>query len=278
MSRVLIDFCSQKLHMNTSVYVILPNTAVDFLANGVRRNENGELKVVWMLHGMGSDHTDWLRFTNLERYALARGVAVVCPSVNNQCFYSNMIKGLAYYDYIAEELPAFMKETFPQFSTRREDNYIAGMSMGGYGALRFGLSHPERYAGVGCLSAGNFLRMELPPQSDTDDFMTPFYGVARNAFGTEKLIDALGSENDLEHLLDEAIKDKKELPQIRMYCGTEDFIKNISDQMSDYILKKANEYPIDFEYKTYPGVHDWNFWESHLEEMFDDLGLTSLLP
>ena len=278
MSRVQIDFCSQKLHMNTNVYVILPNTAVDFLANGVRYNEDGELKVVWLLHGMGDDYTGWLRYSNLERYALARGIAVVCPSVHAQCFYSNMTKGLAYYDYIADELPAFMKETFPQFSQKREDNYVAGLSMGGYGALKFGLSRPDQYCRIGCLSGGNFIEMQLPPEDEAEDFLTPFYGVARNAFGTEKLGDAAGTEHDLKHLLDIAVEQKKQIPDIAMYCGTEDFIKGISDSMADYILKKAAEYPISFSYKTYAGLHDWNFWDAHIPEMLDDMGLTSLIP
>ena len=108
--------------------------------------------------------------------------------------------------------------------------------------------------------------------------MTPFYGVARNAFGTENTSDAAGTEHDLKHLLDKAIEQKKDLPEIRMYCGTEDFVRGISDSMADYFMKKAGEYPINFAYKTYPGMHDWNFWEAHLPEMLDDIGLTSTLP
>ena len=276
MSRILIDYASEKLHMSTNIYVILPNTAVDFLANGVRRNDEGQLKVLWLLHGMGDDYTGWIRYTNLERYALARGIAVVLPSVNNQCFYSDMAKGLAYYSYIADELPKFLKETFPQLSTRREDNYVAGLSMGGYGALKFGLSRPEQYCQVGCLSAGNFIEMELPPETDEDTFMTPFYGVARNGFGTETLIDAKNTKHDLKHLYDECIKNNKQIPDIHMYCGTEDFVKDLSDSMAKYIEDHKTP-ESKFEYKTYPGVHNWDFWEAHLPEMLDDMGLTSLL-
>lgn len=276
MSRVLIDFCSQKLHMNTNIYVILPNTAKDFLANGVRYNDEGKLKVLWLLHGMGDDYTGWIRYTNLERYALARGIAVVCPSVNNQCFYSDMTKGLAYYSYIADELPKFMQETFPQFSTRREDNYVAGLSMGGYGALKFGLSRPDQYCQIGCLSAGNFLEMELPPEPEEDDFMTPFYGVARNAFGTTTMKEALGSEHDLKHLFDEAVKNNANIPDIHMYCGTEDFVKDLSDSMAMHIMNGLGD-RAKFTYKTGPGVHNWDFWDKWLPVMLDDFGLTSLL-
>ncbi len=262
--------------MSTNIYVILPNTAVDFLANGVRRNDEGKLKVLWLLHGMGDDYTGWMRYTNLERYALARGIAVVCPSVSNQCFYSDMTKGLAYYSYIAEELPKFMQETFPQFSTRREDNYIAGLSMGGYGALKFGLSLPDNYCKIGCLSAGNFLEMELPPETDEDTFMTPFYGVARNAFGTEKLIDAMNTKHDLKYLFDKDIENNANIPDIYMYCGTEDFVKSISDSMAKHIEERIGDRAV-FSYKTAPGVHDWNFWDHWLPIMLDDFGLTSLL-
>ena len=95
---------------------------------------------------------------------------------------------------------------------------------------------------------------------------------------TAKLGAAAGTEHDLKHLLDIAVEQKKQIPDIGMYCGTEDFIKGISDSMADYILKKAAEYPISFSYKTYAGLHDWNFWDAHIPEMLDDMGLTSLLP
>lgn len=277
MTRILMDFSSDRLHMNTNAYVILPNTTIDFLANGVNYNSKGELKVLWLLHGMGDDHTGWIRYTNLERYALARGIAVVMPRVDSQSFYTNMVKGFAYYDYIADELPKFMKQTFPQFSTAREDNYIAGLSMGGYGALKIGLSRPDQYAAIGCLSAGNLIELELPPETDEETFMTPFYGIARNAFGVTDIADAKGTKNDIKWLLDEAIRNGKNLPNIHMYCGTDDFVKAVSDSTADYIQKKSSEYPISFSYKTYPGVHDWNFWEGHLQEMLDDFGLRSFL-
>jgi S-formylglutathione hydrolase FrmB len=277
MTRIQIDFYSNSLYENTQAYVILPNSQKDFLANGVRRNEEGKLKVLWLLHGMGDDHTSWIRNTNLERYALARGIAVVCPSVPAQSFYSDMVNGPKCFRYISEELPAFMRETFPQLSDKKEDNYIMGQSMGGYGSLKVGLSFPERYQAIGVLSSGNLIEMELPPQTEEENFLTPIYGVGKNAFGKKTMKDALGTKHDILHLLEEALREGKEIPDIRMVCGTEDFIKGVSDTTADFMKKKAEEHGFAFTYETGPGEHNWDFWDRRLPVLLDEMGLTSLL-
>lgn len=275
MTRLLIDFSSQKLHMSTNLYVILPNTNLDFFSNGVRYNKDGKLKVVWLLHGMGDDYTGWLRYSNVERYAMARGIAVICPSSVPQSMYSDMVKGLSYFSYIADELPAFIHETFPQISMDREDNYIAGLSMGGYGALKFGLSRPEQYCKVGCLSCGNIIDLELPPEPEEENFLTPFYGVARNAFGVPTMKDATGTKDDLHHLADELAGTGRPIPDLYMYCGENDFVRSISDQTASYLKEKLGD-QTNFVYKTGPGEHNWDFWDHWLPIMLDDFGLTSL--
>lgn len=279
MARLLVDYYSAALCGNTSAMVILPTERDDFLSGGIRRDEDGKIAVMYLLHGMGDDHMGWARYTNLEREALARGFAVVCPAVHSQSFYSNMPKGLRYYDFVADELPRLMRELFPQLSARREYNYIAGVSMGGYGALKAGLGHPENFAHTGCLSSGNFVFYGpyLPSEDEAPAFMYPFYGVARNAFGTETLEDAKGTENDVFTLLDRANAEKKDLPAFYMYCGTEDFLGGLSDQTADYLRANLPD-PGKFLYKKGPGTHSWPFWNEWLPVFFDDCGLTKLLP
>ena len=173
MPRLHVDFYSQALSMNTNAAVLLPQSQKDFISGGARYNGEGKIPVLWLLHGMGDDYTSWQRYTNVERYALARGIAVVMPSVLSQCFYCDMVKGLAYFEYISQEMPRLFREMFPQLSARREDNFIAGLSMGGYGALKVALTYPEEYAAVGCFSAGNLIEMEsvLPPEEEAPRFM-----------------------------------------------------------------------------------------------------------
>lgn len=278
MPRLQVDYYSSALQLNTSATVLLPQTEKDCLSGGVRRNAAGKLPVLWLLHGFGDDHTGWARYTQVERYALARGIAVVMPGVFSQCFYANMPKGLPYFDYIAQEVPQFFWEMFPQLSDAREDNFIAGLSMGGYGALKVGLTYPERYAAIGCFSAGNLIEMEdvLPrAEGDAPLYMRPMYGVARNAFGTERMIDAKGTGCDVKYLFDRALAQGKTLPQIKMYCGTEDFVLGLSDSLAQHISARIS--PPAFTYEKGPGTHHWSFWDRWLPVFLDACGLTSML-
>ena len=106
--------------------------------------------MLYLLHGLSDDHTAWLRYTSIERYATARGLAVVMPAVHRS-FYADEAHGHAYWHFVSEELPAIVAAFF-RLSERREDTFVAGLSMGGYGALKLGLHHPERFAAVASLS------------------------------------------------------------------------------------------------------------------------------
>ena len=279
MARLRVDFYSKSLHMNTNATVILPENNVDFLYGGIRRNEEGKIPVLWLLHGMGDDCSCWERFTHVERYAISRGIAVVMPSVLNQCYYGNMVKGPRYFDFIANEILEVFRDMFPQFSARKDDNIIAGLSMGGYGSLRIGLSYPERYGAIGCFSSGNLLEVEsiLPPQgSEGCDFMEPFYGVARNVFNTEKIIDAKGTEHDIDYLLEQAVKACKDLPNIHMYCGTEDFLLGMSDKFAEHVSSVLTA--SKFSYTKAPGAHNWDFWDYWLPVFLDTCGFESRIP
>lgn len=279
MARLKVDFISNVLHTNTNAIVILPERSVDFVYGGTRYNDEGKIPVLWLLHGMGDDYTSWERFTRVESYALARGIAVVMPSVLNQCYYGDMIKGGRYFKFIADEVVEVFREMFPQFSTRREDNLIAGISMGGYGALRVALTYPERYAAVGCFSTGNLLEVEpiLPEEYDPDSFMAPFYGVARNVLGTEKMIDALNTEHDIDYLLDKAIAEGKDVPDIRMYCGTEDWIQSFSDKYAAHVSRVLPDSKFTYSNKE-PGMHSYTFSDHCLPIFLDACGFESRAP
>ncbi len=137
--------------MAVSVSVVLPQPAQREIGmNAVASGE--EHPVLWLLHGASDDHTTWLRRTSIERYASERGLAVVMPNAHLSS-YANMAHGGRFYDFVSDELPRLMREFLP-LSAKREDNFIAGNSMGGYGAMKIGVNHPDRYAAIGCFSAG----------------------------------------------------------------------------------------------------------------------------
>ena len=131
-------FFSESLGMQTEVYVVMPQKSsageigVETLvcAGELVMAEAKKYKCLYLLHGLSDDHTIWLRRTSIERYATEYGICVVMPC-GHRSFYTDMKYGGKYYTYIAKELPRVIREFF-NVSDKREDNYIAGLSMGGY--------------------------------------------------------------------------------------------------------------------------------------------------
>lgn len=148
---------SQLLKQETDLTVILP---YDYPT----AKQQEPCKVLYLLHGLGGSQECWTRYTNLERYARRYGVAVVMPN-GYRSFYSNMLYGRPVLDYVTEELPELVESLF-RVSHRREDRYIAGQSMGGYGCLKCALTYPERYAAAGSISGVTDFRRRFPVNPD----------------------------------------------------------------------------------------------------------------
>jgi len=147
-----VDFFSDALGMCAEMDVILPERARGQIGmNGVASNE--KYPTLYLLHGMSDDHTIWQRRTSIERYVSDLGLAVVMPSTHLG-WYTDMYRGHKYWTYISQELPAICRSFFPNMSDKREDTFAAGLSMGGYGAMKCGLCAPETFSKVASLSGG----------------------------------------------------------------------------------------------------------------------------
>ena len=159
MALVHVGFFSEALGMCVNCDVILPQYSRSLI--GMKTAEAGSRKVLYLLHGASDDQTIWQRRTSIERYAAPLGLAVVMPSAHLSG-YSDMAHGGKFFTYIADELPRAMHNFFG-FSEKREDNFIAGLSMGGAGCMKIGLARPEKFGAIGCLSAGasNFRKAAL---------------------------------------------------------------------------------------------------------------------
>ncbi|WP_341854260.1 alpha/beta hydrolase-fold protein [Brachybacterium sp. GPGPB12] len=155
MIRLRTDFFAESLGMGTSMVVLMPQAASGIgmeeadATRGSAADESG-VPVLYLLHGLSDDCTIWERRTSIERYATEKGIAVVMPEVRRS-FYTDEAVGEAYWTFVAEEPPRIVARTF-RVSTAREDTFVAGLSMGGFGAFKLALNHPERFAAAASLS------------------------------------------------------------------------------------------------------------------------------
>lgn len=209
---------------------------------------------LWLLHGMYGCYSDWMRRTSIERYAEEAGLAVVMPSGENS-YYEDMAHGARYYSYISEELPRKLGAMLP-LSDSPETNYIAGLSMGGYGAMKFALRHPERYAAVASFSGV----LDIVERKVTDTFPDIYY----EDFGERSLE---GTDADLLALLRKHTADGTTLPKLYVWCGRQDTLLPLNERFRDL----CTELHIPLSYRTAPGAHEWKFWDMAVREFTEIL-------
>ena len=163
MSLLKINFESQYLSNNHQVYVILPDKPRNMTPEAFYRSGE-KYKVLWLLHGTFGDQTDWVRKSNIELYAEEKNLAVVMPPALNSNYsnWDDTMLGFRMFDYLTEELMPLVYGWLP-VSDRREDNFIAGLSMGGRGAVKYAVNHPDKFAAAAILSAVPMDLSEMRP-------------------------------------------------------------------------------------------------------------------
>ena len=139
MALLQVNFKSLALHEAVQMNVLLPDQAQYPTAAAPKK-----YPVLYLLHGLSDDHTIWERRTRIEHYVAGKDLIVVMPN-SNRCWYTNTASGLKYFDLMAYELPRICKAYFP-VAEGRENTFVAGLSMGGYGAFKLALTLPEQYA------------------------------------------------------------------------------------------------------------------------------------
>ncbi len=214
-------------------------------------------RTVWLLHGMSDDETIWERRTRIECYADAHHIAVVMPAAELSC-YSDMAHGLKFYTYITKELPSILRGIFP-LSSRREDNYIAGLSMGGEGAMKLGLANPTQYACIGCLSAGAFNH----PWKEKPKLL-----LERIKYLCHDGKNLQGLPEDCFSNAEKILTEHLPVPRIYHAIGTSDFLLEAARETRQFFTSLDND-PFDYTYEEDPGAHTWDFWEEHIKRFLD---------
>jgi S-formylglutathione hydrolase FrmB len=247
-----VNFFSETLGVRSTLNVLLPQR---LLAANSKRSP--KYRTLFLLHGYSDDHTAWLRWTSIEKYAEARGLAVVMPAVNLS-FYTDMAHGGKYWQFVSEEVPAVARDVF-SLSAKREDNFVAGLSMGGYGAFKLALTYPERYAAAASLSGAVALR-EVVKEHEEDPAYEAWLIHMRDVFGDLNKIP--NSKHDLFTLAKKVAKLPVK-PRLYQCCGTEDFLYADNILFRDAVRKL----PLDLTYEEGPGEHVWSYWDKMIQNV-----------
>lgn len=269
MSLVTMNFESQYLNSNHEISVILPNKPRGISPKDYYGGQK-RYKVLWLLHGTYGDHSDWLRRTNIELYACEKDLIVVMPSALNSN-YSNWDKcmmGYGMYDYLTEELMPLIYNWFPA-SDRREDNFIAGLSMGGRGTIKYAVNHPDKFVAAAVLSAAPVDFHELTEEylQLNNPFSLRMKGMVENAGGLEAF---LNSSENVWDILDSLARTGK-LPRLLFACGKEDTM--IYDNLNKF-KKHADKIGLKAEYLVLDGYrHEWRFWDLAIQHALEFFGL-----
>lgn len=249
---------SDSLKRTVPITIILPSDKVD---QDGRRMNKAPYKSLYLLHGIFGDQTDWLYGTRIARWAMDHDIAVIMPAGENHFYLNQPGAGFDYQNFIGSELVELTREMFP-LSKHREDTYIGGLSMGGFGALNNGLKNPETFGGIIALSSASLSTNQFPDSDDSDNILgMKSFTEACSGF---KKSDLELEENQLETYIRKNAQNNN-CPRMYLACGTDDFLISGNHQLRDLFIENG----YDVTYDEIPGGHDWTFWDRQIEKAIE---------
>jgi putative tributyrin esterase len=256
MAVLQVDFFSKSLEKKTCFHMVLPNDVPPMMINGNDNYKRG-MKTLFLLHGYSGSSSDWLLGSSVQELAVKYNMAIVMPSGDNSFYLDGKGTGRAYCRYVGEELVDYVRRTF-NLSRDKEDTFISGLSMGGFGAIHTGLYYPETFGKIVALSSALIIHNI---KNKTEEFVDAIADYAYYSLVFGDLDKLENSPNNPEYLIKELKREKKAIPALYMACGTEDFLIEENRAFHKFLVDEG----IDVEYLESPGVHDWNFWNAYLE-------------
>ena len=251
------EFFSTSLKRLVPVSVVIPVEQSAAPGSG----DDRPYKTIYLLHGYSGSNTDWLRESRISLLSQIYRVAVVMPSCNNSFYLDDEAMGEYYGKYVAEELVELTRKVFP-LSNRREDTTIAGLSMGGYGAMRNGLKHNDVFGSIVALSSA-FITDQVSQLKEGEGTHVAPYSYYAHVFGDLKQVS--GSDKDPKALASGLLERGEALPRIYMACGTEDFLLEPNRSLHRHLTEIGYAH----EYRENAGVHNWAFWDDHIEKAME---------
>lgn len=266
MALIQINMMSESLLRTVTVSAVVPFDKLPM--PGQAASNPRPFRTLYLLHGVLGDHTDWTANTRIQRWAEERDLAVVMPAGENR-FYLDSAAGERWGQFIGQELPRKMQRLFG-LSAAREDNFLAGLSMGGYGALVNGLRYAEQFSRIAGLSSALLLDEALRPDGKGQPCGAETM-LGKAAFGAVfGQPEALpGSDRDYYALAEALAGSGRELPRIYLCCGLEDSLLEPNRHYARFLRERG----FSCEYVEGPGGHEWDFWDKSIRDILDWLPL-----
>ena len=235
--KINCNYISKALGRAVDVVIALPSPVYPEILGYSGKpafSPEADYPVLYLLGGIGNDRNSVFDYTCAQLYAEEYNIAIVSVSGENK-FYADG-DGESFSQFLEDELPCLIGGYFP-VSKRREDTYIAGLSMGGYGAMLHFLKKPEIYCAVGCFSGA----------------------IGKFAYAETEA----GKDYNIYRLLDKRLGENADLGKIYLSCGSDDFIKDCSLKLKKYLEEKK----VGFTWKEIEGYgHEWRFWDGRIED------------
>ncbi len=230
-------FKSEALGQDVCFHAVIPQAVPD------------HIRTLYLLHGLSDNHTNWSRMTSVERYAQDANLAVIMPNVDRS-FYTDMAYGRNFYTYITQDLISYTRQLF-KLSDKREDTFVAGLSMGGYGAFKVAFRRNDLFGAAASLSGV----LDINRRFSKD---RTWSHDALLAFGDRENLD--GSEENLLYLLEKFNDENEPKPRLYQACGTEDFLYENNLTFRAAVKDRG----FDYRYEEGPGAHNWAFWDQYI--------------
>lgn len=257
MATINMNFLSKCLGRQTNVTVILPTKTFNELKDELNYQHGMTYQTLWLLHGFSGDQEDYIKFSNIVRYAEDNKLAVIMPAAYN-ADYTDEPHGAKYMSFITDELMMLCQAYFP-LSTKREDNFIGGLSMGAAGTMKIACAYPEKYSYALCMSgACSDLKEEVKViQWFGNDPKTYQGKIPGNDLEDQETI------NDSFFMAKKNIQEGKQLPHFYITTGLQDFALEKCQKATSYLRSIGCE--VDYEEVDGYG-HEWDFWDLTLRK------------
>ena len=256
MALIQVNYLSKALFRTVPLNVILPADKIDYATGNYALKEGQKFKTLYLLHGLLGNYTDWVSGTRIQRWAEERNLAVVMPSGDNAFYFKSRTPWNDYETFIGRELVEVTRKMFP-LSDRREDTYIAGLSMGGYGALRNGIVFSDTFSHVAGLSAAAHLFENLSEEANIGLF--------------DNLEAASKTNLNPTVAVEEMLAQGRAIPKFYLSCGRKDNLLQSNLAFREFLKSKGFDVTWDEDPEA---GHDWDFWDSQIKKVLEWLPLS----